>query len=268
MQKSIAIGIRLGVVVGAAALCTGCPNPNTYGTPRTTPVGKVQHTVAAEGFRYSEDYTKRGGVADSATLPNAPTYQLRVGVLDTLDIGARVANMSSFGADVKWNFIKTDMFDLAIDPGFQVLHIGASSGGETASFTEVYGHFPLIFGINVADSVTIVPTAGLTLGSASGASATGTGLSGASAISGPMLRAGLGFNFRITPKFAMQPEFTYLKVLNKDTDPAISWVIFGLGFNFGALPEYGKHEEEAPAAAPAAAAPAAAEPAPAPAPAQ
>ena len=263
MQKPIAIGIRLAFIGVAAALCTGCPNPNTYGTPRTTPVGKISHTVAAEGFRYAvgvpRTTTDAAGnpttttVENSATLPNAPTYQLRVGVLDSLDIGARISNMTSFGADVKWNFIKSDMFDLAIDPGFQVFHIGASSGGTSSSFTEFYGHAPLILGINVADSVTIVPTVGVTYGlSSASTTSTEADSSAAASIDGLMFRGGLGFNFRISPKFAMQPELTYLKFLNGTNDPDISWVIFGLGFNFGALPEYGKHEEAAPAAAPAA----------------
>jgi hypothetical protein len=239
MQRLNEIGIRVAALGAVAALCTGCPNPNTYGTPRTTPVGKISHTLAAEGFRYSVDNTKNGGAEGTGTLPNAPTYQLRVGVLDTLDIGARLSNFSSFGADVKWNFIKSDVFDMAIDPGFQVFHIGASSGGETSSFTQLYGHLPLIFGINVADSVTIVPTAGVTYGNSSATVTNGNDSSDAASIDGLMFRGGLGFNFRISPKFAMQPEVTYLKYLNKDTDPAISWVIFGLGFNFGNLPHYG-----------------------------
>jgi hypothetical protein len=244
MKRLMQMGLRLGVLGALAVLCSGCPNPNTYGTPRTTPVGKIQHTVAAEGFRYSVDTTKNGGLADSATLPNAPSYQLRVGVLDTLDIGARISNMTSLGADVKWNFIKSDVFDMAVDPGFQVFHIGASSGGTTSSFTEFYGHLPLIFGINVAESVSIVPTAGITYGLSSASANGGDGSSAAASIDGIMLRAGLGFNFRISPKFAMHPEATYLKFLNKDTEPKISWVVFGLGFNFGSLPEYGSASAE------------------------
>ena len=123
MQKLSAVGIRLGAIGVAAALCTGCPNPQVYGTPRTTPVGKVQHTVAAEGFNFGIKYpavkaadgsTIRPERTDSATLPNLPTYQLRVGVLDTLDVGVRIANLSSVGADVKWNFIKGDVFDMGV----------------------------------------------------------------------------------------------------------------------------------------------------------
>jgi hypothetical protein len=239
MQKLNKLGLRAGALGALALLCTGCPNPNTYGTPRTTPVGKVQHTVAAEGVRFAVDNTKNGGENDSATLPNVPTYQLRVGVLDTLDIGARLANLTSLGVDVKWNFIKSEAFDLAFDPGFQIFHLSTSSNNSTGSYTQMYGHVPLIFGINVADSVSIVPTAGITYGSSSATANNGDGASAAASIDGLMFRGGLGFNFRVSPKFAIHPEVTYLKYLNKTEDPSISWVIFGLGFNFGNLPQYG-----------------------------
>lgn len=239
MQKLMKVGIRAGALGALACLCTGCPNPNTYGTPRTTPVGKISHTIAAEGISYSVDDTKHGGLAGNATVPTLPTYQLRIGALDTLDIGARISNLSSFGADVKWNFIKSDVFDMAIDPGFQLLH--ASTGG--VAYTESYVHAPLILGINAADTVTIVPTVGVTYGFSS-ATVSGDGASAAASIDGLMFRGGLGFNFRISPKFAMQPEVTYLKWLNKAEDPDISWVVFGLGFNFGNLPTYGAKPAE------------------------
>jgi hypothetical protein len=251
MQKLSAVGIRLGAIGVAAALCTGCPNPQIYGTPRTTPVGKVQHTVAAEGFGYSIKYpnptTTSNGVTvtrenASGTLPNFPTYALRVGVADTVDIGVRVSNLTSVGADVKWNFIKGDTFDMAAVPGFQVFHIGSSSGGTTAGYTQFYANLPLVFGINLSDAMTIVPTAGITYGLNSASVVSDDNSSAASSVDGIMLRGGLGFNFRISPKFAMQPEITMLKFLNKTDDASVLLYLFGLGFNFGNLPEYGTHE--------------------------
>lgn len=250
MQKLSAVGIRLGAIGVAAALCTGCPNPQTYGTPRTTPVGKVQHTMAAEGFGFNIKYpdvkaadgTTITRPSDSGTLPNLPTYQLRVGVADTVDVGVRVANMTSLGADVKWNFIKGDTFDMAAVPGFQVFHIGSSGGGATAGYTQFYAHLPLVFGINVSDAVTIVPTAGVTYGVNSATVVSDDGSSAASSVDGLMLRGGLGFNFRVSPKFAIQPEITMLKFLNKAEDASVTLFLFGVGFNFGALPEYGAKE--------------------------
>lgn len=254
MQKLSAVGIRLGAIGVAAALCTGCPNPQIYGTPRTTPVGKIQHTFAAEGFGYSIKYPSQtvGGVtttpaSDSGTLPNLPTYQLRVGVADTVDIGVRVANMTSLGADVKWNFIKGDTFDMAAVPGFQVFHISSSGGGSTAGYTQFYANLPLVFGINVSEAVTVVPTLGATYGLNSASVVSSDSSSAAASTDGLLLRAGLGFNFRISPKFAMQPEITMLKFLNKSTDPGVLLYLFGVGFNFGALPEYGgKAPEKTP----------------------
>lgn len=242
MNKVIGLGCRIAAFGAFAALCTGCPNPNTYGTPRTTPVGRVQHTVAAEGFSYRvKNPDSAGGRVASGTFPNLPTYQLRVGVADTVDIGARISNMSSFGADVKWNFLKSESFDMAAVPGFQVFHISGSTAGTTSGYTQFYGNLPVVLGINLSDAVTIVPTAGVTYGLNS-VSVVSDDESAAASIDGLILRAGLGFNFRVSPKFAMQPELTMMQFLNADDKASVRLFIFGLGFNFGSLPVYGAPE--------------------------
>ena len=240
MQKTTAIGIRVAALGAMAALCTGCPNPNTYGTPRTTPAGKISHSVAAEaiGFKVHKNATSVSPATDdSLTIPTFPTYTLRVGVADTVDIGARIANMSSLGADVKWNFIKSDVFDMAIDPGFQFFHLSTSSGGADSSFNELYLNAPLMFGINVSDAVSIVPTLGITYGWASASVNTTDTRDSASANTGVLFRPGLGFDFRIGQKFAIHPEITFLKTLK--SDPSTLIYVFGIGFNFGNLPHYG-----------------------------
>jgi hypothetical protein len=244
MRNIAWLGIRLGVLVGGAALCTGCPNPNTYGTPRTTPAGRVQHTLAVEGIglKFDQPVARSDGStgtrSDGATLPNLPSYQLRVGVADEVDIGVKVLNMSAIGADVKWNFIKGDTFDMAAVPGFQVLHYSVNNAG----FTQFYGNLPLLFGINVSDAVTIVPSAGVTYSLSSGSASDNDGNSAAFSEGGLWLRGGIGFNFRISPKFAMHPEITFLKNLPDENEIDALLYTFGLGFNFGALPVYGSPE--------------------------
>jgi hypothetical protein len=250
MQKIASFGIRIGVLGALAALCTGCPNPNTYGTPRTTPVGKIQHTIAAEGIGLSWDVPVTRTTTDAAgnpttttskesfstTLPNFPTYQMRIGVADQLDVGVKLLNMSSIGADVKWNFIKSDAFDMATVPGFQVVHFSVNDAG----FTQFYGNLPLLFGINVGDSVTFVPSAGVTYSFSSGELAGGNDSNSASFSEGGLwLRGGIGINFRISPKFAMHPEVTFLKNIADENEVDTLLYIFGLGFNFGNLPVYG-----------------------------
>jgi hypothetical protein len=251
MKKHVSFGIRLGAICASAALCTGCPNPNTYGTPRTTPVGRVQHTIAAEGIGLSWDQkrivdngdgsTSEKEVSESATVPNFPTYQLRIGVAEELDVGVKLLNMSSIGADVKWNFIKGDTFDMAVVPGFQVFHFSVNDNG----YTQFYGNLPLLFGINVGESVTLVPSAGVTYSLGSATATDSNDNSAAYSDGGLWLRGGIGFNFRISPKFAMHPEITFLKNIPDDNQVDTLLYVFGLGFNFGSLPVYGSPEPQA-----------------------
>jgi hypothetical protein len=244
MKNIATVGIRLGALGAIAALCTGCPNPNTYGTPRTTPVGKIQHSIAAEAWGYSvtdaETDESAGGV-----LPTVPTYTLRVGVADTVDIGARISNLSSIGADVKWNFIKSESFDMAIDPSFQFFHIGTTSTAGDTSLSILYLNAPLMFGINLSDSISIVPTLGATYGWASASVDSTDDSDSASGTTGVMLRPGLGFDFRISPRFAIHPEVTVLKTLKGDDEDSALMYMFGIGFNFGNLPHYGAEEPAA-----------------------
>lgn len=251
MKNYVSFGIRLGAICVAAALCTGCPNPNTYGTPRTTPAGRVQHTLAAEGIGLSWDQpvttvdsagnpTTRE-VSESATVPNFPSYQIRIGVADEVDVGVKVLNMSSLGADVKWNFIKSDGFDMAVVPGFQVFHFSVNDNG----YTQFYGNLPLLFGINVGDSVTFVPSAGVTYSLGSATATDSSDNSAAYSDSGLWLRGGIGFNFRISPKFALHPEITFLKNMPSDNEIDTLLYVFGIGFNFGTLPVYGSPEPAA-----------------------
>lgn len=244
MNELIGVGLRVSAIGALALLATGCPNPNTYGTPRTTPVGRVQHTVAAEGISYKlKDSPQDGGETATGSFPTFPTYQLRVGVADRVDIGARISNLSSVGADVKWNFLRTEGFDMAIVPGFQVFHIGGSTAGTTSGYTQFYGNLPLVLGVNLAESISIVPTAGVTYGYNSATTVTDDS-SAAASIDGLIVRAGLGLNFRISPKFAMHPEVTMLQFLNAENEPKVRLFIFGLGFNFGNLPKFGAEPEE------------------------
>jgi hypothetical protein len=250
MHSLASFGTKVAALGALGMMCTGCPNPNTYGTPRTTPVGKLQHTVAAEGIGAAYKVPEVTPGTDAAgnpttrvelvshryTLPNSPTYQLRVGVADDVDIGVKFANLSSLGADVKWNFIKGDTFDMAAAPGFQVMHFSVNGVG----FTQFYGNLPLLFGINVDDSVTLVPTAGVTYSASSdGVISDAASYFAPFSQGGLWLRGGLGVNFRISPKFALQPEVTFLKNFAADDEIDSLTYVFGLGFNFGNLPVYG-----------------------------
>jgi hypothetical protein len=258
-----------------AALCfvpflAGCPNPNTYGTPRTTPKGEMSHTVAVEGV-YIGGETKKTNVSGSGAtattttttesvgvgLPTLPTYQLRYGVSDEVDFGVAVRNLSSLGADVKWNFVRGSV-DLAIAPGVQ--WFGVFTGKESVQI--FYIHAPLLVGLNLSDSFSFVLSPGFVYAAAIGnftSSGTGADRNAVITSGGALARFGLGLNIRPSKKFHIQPEVTGMRAFN---DAEGLFLMFGLGFNFGHLPQYDDLDDEPKSSAPPAAAPAAPAPVP------
>jgi hypothetical protein len=208
----------LFLLAGPALL--GCPSPNIYGTPRTTPKGELSHTVAIEGIAVSNPAT-------GAVSPAPPTYQLRYGVADEVDLGFRLGNLTSLMIDAKWNFLKGD-FDLAVDPGFQATYFAVSG----ASAFIGYGHLPLVAGINLGDSLALVPSVGGVVQFAAGSVSTSSDTSVNSDFAF-FLRPGLGLHIRASDGFAIQPEATFMY----DFDHELLAVMFGVGFSFGELPD-------------------------------
>ncbi len=208
------------------AFTTGCPSPSIYGTARTLPRGTVQHTLAAEIIGVS-------GGGDTLVIPTAPTYQLRIGVADSVDLGFRLGNLTMPGADVKINFVR-GAFDLAIDPGLQGMFIATSDEG--VGF--LYFNLPLILGFNLSRMFSLIATPGVAYAvgfgsvssSSSGSSTSATAYNG----SGFIPRLGLGANIRATSNFAIQPEFT--GYYNVDNSALV--FTFGVGFVFGAQPDF------------------------------
>lgn len=257
--------LKLALAGGFGTLLAGCPNPNMYQTPRTTPAGRFQHAIALEAVRLSADVPTTGPTdpqtgqptvttkEESVTLPMAPSYQMRIGLHDQVDLGLRIANLSSAGADVKWNFLRTETFDLAVDPGIQGTYFSVGSGNAESSTTLIYGHFPIIMGINVSESVTIVPTVGATFTSVDAALSADGREAIVTSGDGLSLRGSLGLQFRVTKRFALFPEVTAMRFFN---DAGNLYLVGGLGFNIGTIPAYDRtpaaEEEAAPAKKPAA----------------
>lgn len=208
-------------------VCTACPSPNTFTTPRTVPAGHVEHTIAVETI---------GAFAngDSLVSPVPPSYTARVGLADRVELGLHLSHMSSLGADFKWNPLRSEVFDLAIDPGFQGFYIAT---GDASAFI-YYLHAPLLLGFNLGSSTTIVLTPGVTLlGGAASVSGNSSTYNGASTSSTTLFgRLGFGVDFRFSQKFALEPEVTFLKSFESGGGTVM---LAGLGFKFGTQPEYG-----------------------------
>jgi hypothetical protein len=240
MDLRLRTGLLAGLTVLGALSLTGCPNPNTYATPRTAGSGRINHSIAIESWGFS--FKDSAGGTVSATLPTLPTYSLHIGLGEEFEIGGRIANMSSLGADLKWNPIRSRGFDAAIDPSFQYFQISTSDGSGTDTALSVsYFHLPVLLGFNLAKSVTLVATPGVSYGLASAsASANSSDRSQASGTTGALARFGIGASFRISPGFALHPEVT---LLHSFRTGSVNLYMFGLGFNFGGMPSYADLED-------------------------
>ena len=149
------------------------------------------------------------------------------------------AHRAASQADLKLNFVKSEYFDAAIDPGFQWFNMTVGAGDTRETVNVVYLHTPFLLGINFDESVSMVLTPGAMIGILSTDVVSDSDVEAAATQSGVIARIGVGFNFRISKKFAMHPEATLLRTLEAD-NATIS--VFGLGFNFGNLPNHETHE--------------------------
>lgn len=213
------------------AFTTGCPSPSIYGTARTLRPGTIQHTLAAEVI----------GAAGhtSGAFPTLPTYQVRFGLTDRLDLGLRLGNLSMPGVDLKINLVR-GAFDLAIVPGVQAIYaaVGDNGGGI------LYANLPLVLGFNLTRNFSLIATPGIAYGATFGTSGSTTCGSGSTSCSstsystysgsGILPRLGIGANIRLSNTFALAPEVTFY--YSPDTENAI--FVGGLGFTFGAQPDF------------------------------
>jgi hypothetical protein len=165
--------------------------------------------------------------------PGLPSVGVRYGVADRVDVGARVADLSSLEADLKYNFVR-GRFDMAIDPGVQGYYYTASG---VPPFGMAQFHVPLLLGLNFDEDTTVVLSPGFF-----GAVAT-TGVQLPAFTPGIGARLGLGLNVRVSDSLSWQPEVTVWHELYQSD----SWVyVFGIGANVGPQPDYSDLSSEAP----------------------
>ena len=248
MQERAGLVLRIGLLTASSLSLFGCPNPNTYTTPRTVGSGHFQGSAAVEAWGY---YIPTSPANDtpplrSQTFPTPPTFTLRLGLGDSWEIGARIANMSSLGGDLKWNFLKSSRIDLALDPAFQIFRDTANNGDGTSQ-TFTFLHVPLLVGVNLSRRVSLVFTPGASWGFTSAGMLRFQGRPDQGTTTGALGRFGVGADFRVIPGFALHPEITFLRGL--DGHNRIDYIA-GLGFNFGAMPSYDDVGGGPPPAAP------------------
>jgi hypothetical protein len=241
------------VSLGLAVVLAGCPNPNTYTTPRTLDPGKVQWQVSPEligvNYKTTNGSTDANGnlikTNTSSVWPMLPSLGARIGVADGLEIGLRMPNLEPFAGDVKIRLMKGRV-DVALDPGLQLYFASVNGAG----FAALYLHAPVLVGINFSEKVSLVLSPGLALAENTAGTTFPTGVAGSSVATGFMARLGAGFDFRLGRRFSIHPEVTVARQFTGSTDLLLC--VAGIGFNFGAQPDYSdlgtdKEPEVAPA---------------------
>jgi hypothetical protein len=215
----------------------GCPNANTYTAPRTLSPGDVQAILSPEalGFRF------RRGSGSSALggTPTLPSFGLRYGLADRLEIGARLSSLFSPAVDLKWLLLRGSV-DVALDPAAQYLFLYASGPPDsTESVLLLQG--PVLVGFNLSSTLTLVASAGAGYALATPRITTASDSEFASGAGGALARLGFGVDIRTGRRFALHPEVTVVRVFD---DAQTYMGVLGVGFNFGSMPDYSDLEPQ------------------------
>jgi hypothetical protein len=132
-------------------LLEGCAVMNTFQTPKTKQPGKVSVGIGG-GVNLVESDNRD---FDYPVVP-FDTY-LRVGIVPRVDVGLRTAGFIAYGADIKYQLLKTP-FPVSINAGFgtgQYEHAGFGSSGKENSTTKfvgiIAGYEPFYYGFKLTD---------------------------------------------------------------------------------------------------------------------
>lgn len=214
-------------------LLLGCPASQNWTTARTIEEGSVQHTVGVEflGIAFDDPDCDIDPMSTACTedlgfiaIP-LPAYAIRFGVSDLLDIGGKFSASGTIGFDFKLQLVRSDAFDLAIDPGLSFIS------------TVTYWNLPILISLNFGQSVTLTlaPKASYLLVLAGDAGGDEFLLDGL------FLGGGANFQFRAGKSVAITPGFDW-QTLVTEADGRLSFFSFGLGVSFGGMPQFGEQQ--------------------------
>ncbi len=206
---------RFALAISMLAL-TAC-HANHYSTPRTLPRGHHAHVAAlhAEPFPVM-------------------VYVGRVGLADRVDLGLH-ASVGFNKLDLKYNFLRTKYFDMAIDPA---VSWGPDAFGREPEFM---GHLPLMLGFNVSPRVTLMAQGGPTLGIFEEHS---FGQYSAPQYLAVMATAGGAAQIRVLDWLYLQPEFSINYGVYDAVQGTLYWPNIGIGVGFGRQPQYDDLQEK------------------------
>ncbi|WP_373047544.1 hypothetical protein [Vulgatibacter sp.] len=221
------------IVLVASLLLGGCTGVQRYGVPRTLAPGDVAHHVSVDVGSFTPAIAvgcdgngcDRGGTS----MAPVPSWTLRAGIDEGVELGFGLALDLSLGLDVKVELLRSRSFDLAIAPGLTFWgHAGYDVSNQPGPAVAVM--LPLLAGINLGD-VTLVPGGGV-------------GLVAGGTETGRVTWAGsFAAWFRLGDGVALAPGVT---LFGAPPDEAAPRLVGGLGLVLGDLPSYGENTPAPP----------------------
>lgn len=234
---------------GAAfALCfslfgSACTTPQSWTTARTLSPGRVQHALGFEASRQKVEQKKEviptfdaddrcsdgepcRRVLQDSLVPSV-AYGVRVGALPRLEMGAKVSSSGQLQVDTKLQVLRRPLLDFAINPVY------TTSMTFDRSELRALGLFSLNLGRRL--TFTAAPNTGIAMWHPT-RSGKIMGDSDVGILSGVGLAAQVRFNrFAITPSIDVH-QTRWRSRIQRANDRVVA---IGLGFSWGAMPQYG-----------------------------
>ncbi|MEO5669023.1 MAG: hypothetical protein ABIR96_13260 [Bdellovibrionota bacterium] len=154
-MKNLNLCVALIALLGLGA----CANMSALQTAETLPEGKGEF---AAGFGYINHKAIVEGDADSEASAPYMEFQYRRGIMKNLDAGIKATLIGTGGADVKYQFIDGEKFDMAVGTSLAYMSISSGTSSDaganttaTTKSTVIDWTIPLYMSTPVSETVTL-----------------------------------------------------------------------------------------------------------------
>lgn len=206
--------IAAALVLALSALTTACVNSSTLQTAKALDPGS-QRVLVGGGFYSSPDINADTSEATGSEVTLAMPYMelgYRRGIVDKVEVGAKVTVPGTAGIDGKYQFLDAGDFALAAGLGVGYLKLTSGSEGMETTSSIVDATVPVYASYDVAKAFALYTAPKYVLRYASSTDETGMSSSGVNHLVGATVGTRLG------NRWGLFVETSYLKSVSSDFD--------------------------------------------------